>query len=154
MPCNRVNGLPWDFLSASSVYARFVNSKRLSSLGQHAHFFVVVEVIRSGVFFIVLMALWGGKEGGVDGQVSLKRFGGCSDASELSELSSPSRVLKMFCSSSSVSVLRGILSCKSSATILNAIHLLLFLSLRISTQARWSWLNSTGMGLLLWVDLA
>ena len=87
---------------------------------------------------MVLITLWGGEEGGVDGQVSLKRLGGCSDASELSKLSSPSGALRMFCSSSSVSVLRGILSCKLSAAILNAIHLLLFLSLRISTQARWS----------------
>ena len=103
---------------------------------------------------MVLIALWGSKEGGVDGQVSLKRFGGCSDSSELSELLSPSRVLRMFCSSSLVSVLRGILSCKLSAAILNAVHLLLLLSLCISTQARWSWLNSTGKGLLSWVDLA
>ena len=78
---------------------------------------------------MVLVALWGGKEGGVDGQVSLKRFGCCSDASEPSELSSPSGVLKMFCSSSLVSVLRGILSCTSFATILNTVHLLLLLSL-------------------------
>ena len=103
---------------------------------------------------MALIALWGGEEGGVDGQVSLKRFGGCSDTSELSELSSPSGVLRMFCSSSSVSVLRGILSCRSSAVILNAVHSLLFPSLHISTQARWSWLNSTGVGLLSWVDLA
>ena len=82
---------------------------------------------------MVLIALWGGKEGGVDGRVSLKRFGGCSNASELSELSSPSGVLRMSCSSSSVSVLRGILSCKLSAAILNAVHLLLLLSLHIST---------------------
>ena len=87
---------------------------------------------------MVLVALWGSEEGGVDGRVSLKRFGGYSDASELSELSSPSRVLRMFCSSSSVSVLRGILSCRSSAAILNAVHSLLFLSLHISAQARWS----------------
>ena len=95
-------------------------------------------MILSGVSFIVLIALWGGEEGGVDGRVSLKRFGGCSDSSDSSELSSPSRVLRMFCSSSSVSALRGILSCRSSAAILNAVHLLLFLSLRISAQARWS----------------
>ena len=87
---------------------------------------------------MVLIALWGGKEGGVDGQVSLKRFGGGSDTSELSELSSPSGVLRMFCSSSLVSVLRGILSCKLSAARLNAVHLLLLLSLCISTQARCS----------------
>ena len=86
---------------------------------------------------MVLITLWGGKEGGVDSQVSLKRFGGCSDSSELPELSSPSRVLRIFCSSSSVSVLRGILSCKLSAAILNAVHSLLLLSLHISTQARW-----------------
>ena len=85
---------------------------------------------------MVLIALWGGEEGGVDGRVSLKRFGGCSDASELSELSSPSRVLRMLCSSSSVSTMRGILSCKSSAMILNTVHSLLLLSLRISTQTR------------------
>ena len=93
-------------------------------------------VILSGVLFMVLIALWGGKKGGVDGRVSLKRFGCCSDASEPSELSSPSRVLRIFCSSSSVSVLKGILSCKLSAAILNAVHSLLFLSLHISTQAR------------------
>ena len=104
--------------------------------------------------FIVLIALWGGEEGGVDGQVSLKRFGGCSDSSESSELSSPSGVLRMCCNSSSVSVLRGILSCRSSAAILNAVHSLLSLFLRISTQARWSRLNSTAMGLFPWVDRA
>ena len=87
---------------------------------------------------MVLIALWGGKEGGVDGRVSLKRFGGGSDTSELSELSSPSGVLRMCCNSSSVSVLRGILSCKSSAAIVNAVHSLLLLSLHISAQARWS----------------
>ena len=87
---------------------------------------------------MVLIALCGGKEGGVDGRVSLKRFGGCSDSSELPELSSPSGVLRIFRSSSSVSVLRGILSYKSSAVILNAVHLLLLLSLHISAQARWS----------------
>ena len=90
---------------------------------------------------MVLIALWGGEEGGVDGRVSLKRFSGRSDpsdSSEPSELSSPSGVLRMFCSSSSVSILRGILSCRSSAAILNAVHSLLFLSLRISAQARWS----------------
>ena len=70
---------------------------------------------------MVLIALCGGKEGGVDGRVSLKRFGGCSDSSELPELSSPSGVLRIFRSSSSVSVLRGILSYKSSAVILNAV---------------------------------
>ena len=86
---------------------------------------------------MVLIALWGSEEGGGDGRVSLKRFGGCSDVSELSELSSPSRALRMFCSSSSASVLREILSCKSSAAILNAVHSLLLLSLHISTQARW-----------------
>ena len=98
-------------------------------------------VILSGVSFMVLIALWGGEEGGVDGQVSLKRFGGGSDPSdpsEPSELSSPSGVLRIFCSSSSVSVLSGILSCKLSAAILNAVHSLLFLSLHISTQAKWS----------------
>ena len=95
-------------------------------------------VILSGVSFMVLIALWGSEEGGVDGQVSLKRFGGGSDASELSELSSPSGVLRMCCSSSSVSVLRRILSCKSSAAILNAVHSLLLLSLCISAQTRWS----------------
>ena len=85
---------------------------------------------------MVLITLWGGEEGGVDGWVSLKRFGCCSDASESSKLSSPSGILGMFCSSSLVSVLRGILSCKLSAVILNAVHLLLLLFLRISTQAR------------------
>ena len=86
---------------------------------------------------MVLIALQGSEEGGVDGRVSLKRFGCCSNASELSELSSPSGVLMMFCSSS-VRVLRGILSCRLSAAILNVVHSLLLLSLRISTQARWS----------------
>ena len=43
-------------------------------------------VILSEVLFMVLIAIWGGEEGGVDGRVSLKRFGGCSDASELSFL--------------------------------------------------------------------
>ena len=85
---------------------------------------------------MVLIALWGSEEGGVGGRVSLKRLGCCSDASEPSELSSPPGVLRMFCSSSSVSVLRGILSCKLSAAILNAVHLLLLLSLCISVQAR------------------
>ena len=94
-------------------------------------------VILSGVSFMVLIALWGGEEGGVDDQVSLKRFGCCSDASKLSELSSPSGALRIVCSSSLVSVLRGILSCKLPATILNVLHSLLFLSLHISTQARW-----------------
>ena len=94
--------------------------------------------ILSGVSFMVLIALWGGENGGVDGQVSLKRFGCHSDASEPSELSSPSRFLRIFCSSSLVRVLRGILSCRLFAAILNAVHSLLFLSLRISTQARWS----------------
>ena len=95
-------------------------------------------VILSGVSFIVLSALRGGEEGGVDGRVSLKRFG-CSDASdssEPSELASPSRVLRIFCSSPSVSVLRGILSCRSSAAILNTVHSLLVLSLCTSAQAR------------------
>ena len=88
---------------------------------------------------MVLITLWGGKEGGVDGRVSLKRFGSRSDSSDSSDSSelSPSRVLRMFCNSSSVSVLRGILSCRSFAAILNAVHSLLFLSLRISAQARW-----------------
>ena len=97
-------------------------------------------VILSGVSFMVLLALWGGEEGGVDGQVSLKRFGhsDASDSSEPSGLSSPSGVLRMHCSSSSVSVLRGILSCRSLAAILNTVHSLLFLSLHISAQARWS----------------
>ena len=88
-------------------------------------------VILSGVSSIVLGALLGGEEGGVNGRVSLKRFGrsDSSDLSEPSELSSPSGVLRRFCSSSSVSVLRGILSCRSSAAILNTVHSLLFLSL-------------------------
>ena len=95
-------------------------------------------VILSGVSFMVLFALWGGEEGGVDGRVSLKRFGhsDASDSSEPSGLSSPSRVLRMFRNSSSVSVLRGILSCRLSAVILNAVHSLLSLSLHISAQAR------------------
>ena len=95
-------------------------------------------VILSRASFMVLIALWGGEEGGVDGQVTLKIFGCSSDHSELSDFSSPSRVLRMFRSSSLVSALRGILSCKLSAVILNAVHSLLLLSLRISTQARWS----------------
>ena len=99
---------------------------------------------------MVLVALWGGEEGGVDGQVSLKRFGCCSGdgSSKLSKLSPPSGVLIMSCSSPLVRVLRGILSCRSSTVILNTVHSLLLLSLCISTQERWSWLNSTGMGLL------
>ena len=81
---------------------------------------------------MVLIALWGGKKGGVDGREFLKRLGCCSDTSEPSKLSSPSGVLRMFCSSSLMSVLRRILSCKLSATILNAVHPLLLLFLCIS----------------------
>ena len=42
MPCHRVDGASWDFLSVSSIDVCFVNSERLSSLGQHAHFLIVV----------------------------------------------------------------------------------------------------------------
>ena len=94
---------------------------------------------------MVLSALPGDEEGGVDGRVSLKRFGrsDSSDPSEPSELSPPSGVLRISCSSPSLSVLRGILSCRSSAAILNTVHALLAVTTPPMVGPTWPRVRST-----------
>ena len=124
-------GISW--VQVAHIFALFIvrDSALWASMPTSSLWYTV---ILSEVSFMVLITLQGGEEGGVDGLVSLKRFNCCS-CSDASELSSPSRVLRMSCSSSSVRVLRGILSCRLSAAILNVVHLLLLLSLCISNQA-------------------
>ena len=93
-----------------------------------------------------------GKEDvGVEGLVPRK--GPACDGGEDSDPSpSPSSLLitSGACSRLVISfgsrVLRGIFSCRSSAAILNAVQLFSSLFLLISTQAKCSGLNSTGIG--------
>ena len=88
---------------------------------------------------------------GVEGIVPRK--GQACDGGEESDPSSPSLPLLMASGAlsrlailSGSRVLRGIFSCRSSAAILNAVQLPSSLFLLISTQAKCSGLNSTGIG--------